>query len=419
MTELLYILPLALLGGLVLNVMPCVLPVLTMKVFHLMQQSAEDMRVRRLHAVAYAGGVTTVFGGIGVVVLLLRTSMQMMWGSQFQSPLFMLLVVALLLVFGLQAMGVFEWTVSARQHTGRGGLAESWVHGVVASIMATPCTGPGLAPAAGYAFASETPWWATLLVFLVLGVGFAAPFVLVTVIPALGRLLPRPGEWMNTFKKLMGLTLVGAAVFFFTFLQHQLSTRAAGGALVFLFMLGASLWCWGNFGQSARTIRRQWIWRVVCVLMVVLAGQTQLSMERPQRRTPTLLDGPVVVDDRIAWRAFDESLIERTRESGRPVFVDFTAEWCVNCKANERLFIEVPAIRQVLMETQILPVQADLTDEDPLILRWLSALGRSGIPVYAIYLPGGEVDLLPSAITTELLASRLRAASRRFPPVDG
>ncbi len=402
-------------GGLVLNVMPCVLPVLTMKVFHLLEHAGDNPREHRLHGIAYGMGVLGTFLAAGFLVVALRESMRMMWGVQFQSPGFNVGIVLLLLVFGWNALGVFEFSPSVSTSSDRGGYVSSLVNGVVASIMATPCTGPGLASAAAYAFSQETPAWHTLTVFVALGAGLAFPFVLVSFVPAIGRALPRPGAWMETFKKVMGLSLLGSAVYFFRSLHAQLTPDSTWHALVFFFVVSAALWAMGHWGPSLSTLARRLGLRLVLLLAVVGSGSALLDLEPTQSRaSSTGLEA--VVDGHINWQPFNPALVEAARAAQRPVFMDYTADWCVNCKANERLFIEVDTIRDTLTDTGIVPMQADLTNEDEIIYDWLDELGRAGIPVYAIYMPDGSVDLLPTSITTELLDERLRAASGRFPP---
>ncbi len=404
------------LGGVLLNVMPCVLPVLTMKVFHLMEHASEDRRSQRLHGAFYAAGVLTTFLVGALLILVLRESMRLMWGSQFQSPAFMLGIVGLLTALGLNALGVFEITPAVTVGQERTGYAASFFNGVVASIMATPCIGPFVGGAAAYAFAADRAWWAVVAVFLSLGAGLAAPFVVVSLVPAVGRLLPRPGAWMETFKNLMGLTLLGAGVFFFGSLMKQVSAESSHRMLGFLFILSAALWAWGHFGSVMYAGRRRFIVGLGAAAATVVSGVWLIRFEPAASQAAVALSFDPVVNDEINWQSFDSALVTRANEAGIPVFMDYTADWCVNCRTNERVFIEVESVRSVFVQTGIMPMQADMTVDNEEIMTWLDRLGRSGIPVYAIYLPDGSVDLLPSAITSELLIERLRQASESFPP---
>ncbi len=419
MSEFLIAIAAALVGGFLLNLMPCVLPVLTMKVFHLLEHAADDPSEHRKHGVAYGAGVLVTLVGAAVALLVLRESMRLMWGSHFQSPEFMLAIVLLLVVFGLNALGVFEFTPSVELKSRRSGYVESFVNGIVASIMATPCTAPFLAGAAGYAFAADRSPFEVLAIFVMIGVGLASPFVLVSFVPAIGRLLPKPGAWMQTFKKVMGLTLLAAAIFFFGVLMGQVSLDSSRKLLGFVFSVGVALWAVGEFGGPMASVRRRTMTLLLSSVALVGLGTQLLRFEPPEavgRSAGHSLE--VVIDGHINWQPFSSELVAQARSAGVPVFMDYTADWCTNCRANERLFIEVQAFREVLEQTQVLPMQADMTVDNEEIMAWLDDLGRAGIPVYAIYLPDGTVDLLPSAITTELLVERLLAAAASFPPQE-
>ncbi len=404
-------------GGVILNVMPCVLPVLTMKVFHLIEHSHDSEASHRKHGVAYLGGVMVTFAAFASIVVGLREAGELVgWGMQFQNPSFVAVLIAIIFAFGLNALGVFEISVSMHGGESRGGYLDSFVNGIVASIMSTPCSAPFLGSAAAFALGADVAAWQTFVVFLVIGFGLASPFVLVSFVPALGRALPKPGMWMETFKQLMGFSLLAAAVWLYGVFMAQVSMDSARGFLWFLLVLGVLLWAVQHFGGPIHGAARRYAVRVGALVLSVVSGMQLISFDPPDRGETTVDPNAVVVDDHINWQPFSPDLIERTLALNRPIFVDFTADWCANCKTNERLFIEVPAIRELLVETQIMPMQVDMTTEEDDELQWLSDLGRAGLPAYVIYFPDGTRDLLPVAITTELLSERLRAASERFPP---
>ena len=412
----------AFLGGIVLNVMPCVLPVLTMKVFHLIEHANEDALTHKKHGIAYAAGVVITFVVFGLFVLGVKaTGEQFNWGMQFTEPGFVAALTWLVFVFGLNGLGVFEFSVSVQSEQ-KGGLMGSFVNGIVASVMSTPCSAPFLGTAAGFALAADAAWWHTMSVFVVIGFGLASPFMLISFVPALGRLLPRPGAWMETFKHLMGFTLIAAAVWLFSVLQKQIQTDAASMFVAFLLLTSVAVWAIDRFGGPIHGTARRYGVRIGVVALLVMSGTKMINLEPASRSAATHVatggaypTGPVVVDDHINWVPFDSSLVASMRVANRPVFIDYTADWCANCKTNERLFIEVPRIREVLTETGILPMVADLTVDNDEINAWLEPFPYAGIPVYAIYLPDGTTDLLPQAITTELLAERLLAASTQYP----
>ena len=421
------ILLMAFAGGLILNVMPCVLPVLTMKVFYLIEHADDDVASHRRHGIAYGAGVLTLFIGLAGVLVALREAGQYVgWGMQFSDPGFVAVMVTVVFVFGLNAIGVFDFEVSV-QSGPRSGYLGSFVNGLVASIMSTPCSAPFVGSAAG--FAMSAPAAQLFLIFVVMGLGLAFPFVLFSFVPSAGKMLPRPGAWMETFKQLMGLTLMAAAVWLFGVLMTQTSASSSKSFLWFLFIVALAAWAIGRFGGPMNSEARRVGIRLAAVGVSGLAGASLIDLQPPESRAAIEVaggesrydSGTALADGDIDWRPFDSQVVIDTLAQGRPVFMDYTAEWCMNCKANERLFIEVDRIRAIFDETQILPMKADLTIENAEIRAWLEPFPYSGIPVYVVYLPGGETityDLLPQAITTEMVAERLLAASAQFPPSE-
>jgi len=409
----------AVLGGMILNVMPCVLPVLTLKIFHVIEARGLDGTTLRLHGLAYLAGILTTFAFFAAIVVVLKASGTALgWGMQFQSPGFVAVLISVMFVFGLNALGVFEINFAMGDRDTSRGLSGAFLGGILASVMATPCTAPFLSTAAVAALASDVPSWLTITVFLLIGVGLALPFTLVCFVPSVGRWLPRPGAWMETFKHVMGFSLLATAVWLFSVLLKQVTPQSASRFLGVLLMLAVLAWAVQRFAGPGESLRRRVIITLGGSLMVLFVAVNTVNFESMRPFHTVLGSEDVVVDGRINWRPFDPALIDRSLATNRPVFLEFTADWCANCKVNERLFIEVEATRRTLMQTQILPMRADWTNEDPLIQQWLSDLGQAGIPVYVIYMPDGTYDLLPQAITTELLTRRLRAVSRRFPPAS-
>ncbi|MSP90245.1 MAG: hypothetical protein EXR79_00330 [Myxococcales bacterium] len=410
--DLLLYLSYGLLGGLILNVMPCVLPVLTMKVFHLVEQGSASARERRLHGVAYTGGILASFLLLAAIVIALRASGERVgWGMQFQHPPFVATMVALIFAFGLNALGVFEWNVSITGRPGSPGYGASFANGVFASVMSTPCSAPFLGTAAVFALGAAVPWWQTVVLFLSIGLGLASPFLLVSFVPAVGRALPRPGAWMDTFKALMGFTLMAAAVWLFGALQAQVSRDSATWFLAFLLVLAAALWGVHHFGSLIESTARRLTVRAIALAVVVAAVVGFVRFDKPDGGAQPARPGT------IAWHPFNAAGVRLALAKNRPVFMDYTAEWCANCKTNEKLFLETDAVRTTLARTGILPMKADMTNENEEIEQWLEDLGRKGIPAYVIYLPGGKRDLLPEAITAELVVEHLDAAARQVRPI--
>lgn len=422
------ILALALAGGLVLNVMPCVLPVLALKAFHAVEHSKHDARMRRLHGLAYTAGTVSLFVVLALVLVAIKASGKRMgWGMQFQHPPFVAVMTAIVFAFALNALGVFEILISAQGKEGeQDKVWGSVVNGWFAAIMATPCSAPFLGTASAFALAGDTAAWQTVLVFAMIGLGLAIPYLALTLIPGVGKILPRPGAWMEAVKQLMGFALLGTAIWLFRTFQLQVTPDSANWFLFFLLALAVALWAGHRFGGIDRTPVRQWTVRVLAVVGVAVAYKGMVSFDRPLVVTAVTAEGgvgpakvtamdPVVVDGRIAWTPYDRARLDKEKLRNRPVFMDFTAEWCASCKTNEKAFLETDLVRGALQKTGILPMKADMTNENDELDKLLEKLGRNGIPVYVIWLPDGSYDLLPVAITAEMVSSRLEAAAKKFP----
>ena len=418
---------LALAGGLVLNVMPCVLPVLALKAMSVVEHARHDAAKRRMHGIAYTIGTMSLFVALAVLIVVVKASGHRLgWGMQFQHPAFVATMTAIVFAFALNAVGVFEITLSS---SGSGGdddkFIGSVVNGLFAALLSTPCSAPFLGTAVALALGSDVPAWRTILIFAVIGLGLALPYLAITLIPGFSRVLPKPGRWMETVKYVMGFALFGTAIWLYRTLQLQVTPASANSFLIFLLALAVALWFGNRYGGVAAEPARRWLVRAVQVGGIVLAGYLCVSFVKPEPAIaadsarvlgPSVdKDPPVVVDNHIVWAAYDGKRLSSEGKRGRPVFLDFTAEWCASCKANEHAFLETETVRGALTKSNILPMRADMTNESDELDALLQSLGRSGIPAYVIVMPDGTRDLLPVTITAEMVATHLGDAATRFP----
>ncbi len=427
--SLLSILFAAVLGGLVLNVMPCVLPVLAIKAFHMVEHANQSARQRRVHGIAYTLGTMSLLVGLATLAMFARLFLgrAVHWGSQFQSPYFVAVMTAVVFAFGLNALGVFEITLSISRPAKSGeepdeeGFLGSYLNGLFAAIMATPCSAPFLGAAVAFALGADTPWWKTELIFAMIGFGLALPYLLLTFVPSLGNRLPRPGKWMETAKQLMGFTLLVTAVWLFRALQQQVDSASSNSFLFFLVFLSVALWAGGRFGGAAASAGRKWSVRAGQLALVGVAGFFLLSFQKAENqacaepvRSANVADD-VLAGGHLRWTPYATERVVAEHARSRPVFVDFTAAWCISCQANDRAFLETDLVRGVFQSSGILPMQVDMTNDNPMGEDLMTKLGRSGIPIYVILLPDGQIDLLPQVITAELVAHHLEMASKKFP----
>ena len=416
--ELIQTMGLAFLGGLILNIMPCVLPVLTMKIFGLVEHSNASAAENQKQGIAYTAGILASFLVFAAIIVAIKASGERVgWGMQFQNPAFVATLAGLMVLLGANALGVFEISVSMSVGGDHGGWMGSFINGVVASVMATPCSAPFLGGAAAYALGAGTPASETVLIFMVIGFGLAFPFLLVAFIPAARSLIPRPGNWMNTFKKLMGFSLLGAAVWLYGVLSEQLAAAAATMVLGGLVLVGFASWIYSLLAPMTASLSRRVGAIAVSGLMVgawfgtMVDFDARAAVEGPKDTS----SGVLTEEGQINWASFSPQRVELEGKRGRPVFMDYTADWCTNCKANEKLILETEPIQAALKELDILPMKADLTNDNEVIWEWLAKLGRSAIPAYVVYMPDGSIDLLPEVITKDMVLKSLSTASEKYP----
>jgi thiol:disulfide interchange protein/DsbC/DsbD-like thiol-disulfide interchange protein len=419
---LIYYLLLALVGGVILNVMPCVLPVLSLKVMSFVRHAGEDRGVQFRLGLTFTAGVLASFLALAAVVIALQTAGdQLGWGFQFQNPAFVVVMAAVVFAFGLSLFGVYEIVLPVQLGGGgRGGAyAESFFNGVLATALATPCTAPFLGTALGFAFTQ--PAVAILAIFLTIGLGLSLPYVILSLNPRLLRFVPKPGAWMDRFKQAMGFLLMATLVWLLWVLGQQIGVDGVVWTMVFLLCLGFALWLYGAaLNLSSSTRRRAIVWGVMIVIVVgawrgFLADP--LSSEAIASVHARTADA-THADGSTQWRPFSVATLEQEVRAGNTVFIDFTAAWCTTCKVNEKTVLDTEPVRTKLEELGVVPLLGDWTNRDEEITKVLRQFGRSGVPFYAVF-PAGRLDapiVLPEIITQDIVLDALdrAGASRRL-----
>ena len=341
------------------------------------------------------------------------------WGFQFQYPAYTATLAAIVFVFGLSLFGVFEIPAFGSNAAAGAGAKEGVVGyfftGVFAPLLATPCSAPFLGSAMGFAFGQTSVF--VIVFFAMAGLGLASPFIAIAYVPVLFKLLPNPGAWMETFKQLMGFTLIATTVWLIDVLAAQVTVDATVGFVAFLACLGLAAWVFGHWAGVAASASRQFRVLIVSVAVSALGGWMFLDF------TPIVSEMSDVQQGKIHWKMFREdrmaSLLNRYRDGedkyfdGQAVFLDFTAEWCLSCKANEKAFIETEAVKNALEELNAVAIKADWTNYDENITKWLKCFQSAGVPYYAILPadPSRKAILMGETVTTEGIVSALRDAS--------
>ncbi len=397
-TGLLGTLGLALVGGLILNLMPCVFPVLGIKILGFVKQAGSDRRKVTLHGLAFAGGVLVSFWMLAAGLAVLRAGgAELGWGFQLQSPGFVFSLAVLMLVFALSMSGVFEFGLSAIG-VGSGlqrkdGLTGSFFTGVLATVVATPCSAPFLAPALGAALA--LPTGQGFVVFTAIAVGLALPYLLLSLFPQAVKLLPRPGAWMETFKQVMAFPLYATVGYLLWVLAGQTGDQDLLKVFFGLTVVALAVWLYGRYATPVASSGRR-RFGTVGGLVLLMAG--------------VALGWPVQPSsDAIVWEHWEPGRAEQLQAEGKPVYVDFTARWCATCQANKQVVFGSEEVRRYFRDHGVVALKADWTSADPLITAELAKWGRSAVPFNLIYRPdGSSPEALPELLTPSIVLEALK-----------
>jgi thiol:disulfide interchange protein DsbD len=400
----------ALLGGLILNLMPCVFPVLAMKAAAFARLAGHERSVLRRDGIAYTGGVLVAFAAMAAAVIAIRSSVgDVSWGFQFQSPIFSLLIAYLFFVVGLNLAGVFEiggsFSGVGQGLAAKSGPTGAFFTGVLAVVVATPCTAPFMAAALGFALSQPAP--ATVAVLLAMGVGLALPYLALSLTPALQRLMPRPGVWMDRLRQFLAFPMFASAVWMIWVLTQQTGPDGVIYALGGMVLIGFAIWLLRLGSPSSAGT---WVKRGLAAVAVLLALGAVLKLEDGPATAASASGGPSQGVSFEGWEKFSRQRMTEAAAAGKPVFVDFTAAWCITCLVNERVALETPATRKAFEQTGTVKLKGDWTNRDPEITSLLKELGRAGVPLYLYWAPGAErPKILPQVLTEAAILSELHA----------
>jgi len=394
-------------GGFILNLMPCVLPVISLKIFGFIKHAGKDRRGVFRNGVAFIAGIFVWFVGLALLLIGLKAAgHQITWAAQFTNPYFVLALSVIVLVFALDLFGVFEIALpQALMHkmlhsATREGEVGSFFQGVFATALATPCTAPFLGTAIGFSF-TQSPL-IILLMFVAVAAGMSAPYFLLSAQPAWMRFLPQPGPWMVNVKQFMGFLLLATLVFLIYVLGAQRGLEGAIWASCFLLIVSLACWMKGAFIVPASSAAKR-MTSTVIMLALLLGSGVYLIGDKFRAAIPDLVQ--IQQGD---WQPFTPERLQSERDQGHAVFVDFTAAWCLTCKFNEKAVLENSEVREAFQRHGVVKLKADWTNGDPTITKLLQQFGRPGVPLYVLY-PGKSQEpvVFPELLTKNIILDKL------------
>ncbi|MBD8182222.1 thioredoxin family protein [Pantoea agglomerans] len=402
----------AFLGGIILNLMPCVFPVISLKALSLIRHH-ESPSHARAEGLAFLLGVVVTMVALTAVLLLARAGgASVGWGFQLQSPLVIAALILVMLGSALNLLGLFEVGLSV-QRVGevggdRGGLVGSALTGALAIIVATPCSAPFMASAVGYALTQ--PPLISLVIFISLALGFAAPFTLISFFPVLARILPKPGAWMITLKQGLAFPMLGAVGWLIWVLERQAGSAALAAILACCLLFSFAAWLYGMAQKRRMMGQRHWVLHVATAFFLALVVVPLLNLNRFAEAPPE----KATASQAAAAVAWSPQNVDAIKGQGKPILVNFTASWCITCQVNDRTSLSTQAVKAAMARTNTIYMVADSTKYNPDVEQALSDFGRGGLPLYVVYpADGGKPEVLPQVLTPGIVISALNQATEK------
>ena len=413
----------ALIGGLILNIMPCVLPVIAIKVMSFLEQAQDSPARVRLMGLTFSAGIISSFLALAFVVITLKAGGQSIgWGFQFQYPGFLIVMCAVVLLMSLSFFGLFYVNITVGQgeidKLSQGeGFVGTFFKGVLATVLSTPCTAPLLAPALGFAFAE--PSYVVLSIFFAAGLGMSLPYLLLTLNPAWLQKLPKPGAWMEKFKQSMGFILLATMVWLDFVLTRQIGPEPASFINYWLVTLAFAAWIIATFTDLTSSNERKFkVWAIAATVLGLVSWLCIFAQPQVMAAiipgASTEIKSATTSSDNSGWKPFSVAALNTELTANKTVLLDFTADWCQTCQVNEKTVLANSAVQDKLKELDVVKMRADWTRQDPDITKLLSKFGRAGVPLYVIF-PAGKSDspiVLPEVITVQLVVDELTKAGK-------
>jgi thiol:disulfide interchange protein/DsbC/DsbD-like thiol-disulfide interchange protein len=395
-------------GGFILNLMPCVLPVISLKIFGFIQQAGKDRRSILRNGLWFVTGIFVWFVGLALLLIILKVAgHQPTWAAQFTNPYFVLGLSVIVLVFALDLFGVFEITLPQTvmhrvlRSTEREGEAGSFFQGLFATILATPCTAPFLGTAVGFAFTQSA--LIIFAMFVAIAAGMSAPYLALSAQPAWLRFLPKPGPWMLRVKQFMGFLLLATLLFLLYVLGAQRGVEGAIWASAFLLVIAIACWLKGAFVVPMISAGKR-VFVVVLMVVLVVASGSYFIGDKFRNSTIENFTAKTNGD----WQPFTPERLKSELAQDHPVFIDFTAAWCITCKFNEKAVLENAAVRDAFQRHGVVRLRADWTNGDPEITKLLQQFGRPGVPLYVLYRgQAGQPFVFPELLTKNIVLEKL------------